>query len=143
MPKKKTKTNRRATRKGKRRAVVIDSEPKMSKLLLDLADPLIDGDVSDPKLVDAIVRITIAAWNKAMAPADRQPALEKEILDAMVGPDGNAEQAAAIRRAMEIIEDRRRKLVPDLRRVILAYDLQVFEGAVALNVVSEDVVQNQ
>ena len=115
----------------------------MSEVILDLADPLLDGDVSNPKTVDFIVQLTIAAWNKSMFPADRQAAMEKDIIDTLVPPDGDAEQVATIIQAMEIVDDRRTKLFPNLRRYVLDYDLHVSEGRVALNVVSESMSENR
>ena len=85
------------------------------QVILDLADPLLDGDASDPKEVDLIVQLTIAAWNKAMLPADRQAATEKKVIDILVRADGDAEQVAAVIQAMEIVDERRRKLFPNLR----------------------------
>ena len=109
----------------------------MSEIILELADPLLDGDVSDAKEVDFIVQLTIASWNKAMFSADRQHALEKDIIDALVPPDGDAELVGAIIQAMEIVDDRRKKLFPNLRRFVVDYDLQVSEPRVALNILSE------
>jgi hypothetical protein len=109
----------------------------MSKVILELADPLLDGDVSNPKEVDFIVQLTIAAWNKSMFPVERQMAMEKEIIDTLVPSDGDAEQVGTIIQALEIVDDRRKKLFPNLRRFVLDYDLRVSEGTVALNVVSE------
>jgi hypothetical protein len=134
---KRNKSKRRAAPTGRGRVVVFGGEPKMSEVILDLADPLLDGDVSNPKEVDFIIQLTIAAWNKAMFSADRQAAMEKEIIDTLVAPDGDAEQVATIIQAIEIVDDRRKKLFPNLRRFVLDYDLQVSEGRVALNVVSQ------
>jgi len=137
------KSKRRASPAGRGRVVVFGGEPKMSEVILDLADPLLDGDVSDPKTVDLIVQLTIAAWNKSMFPADRQAAMEKDIVDTLVPPNGDAEQVAAIIQAMEIVDDRRTKLFPNLRRYVLDYDLHVSEGRVALNVISESMSENR
>ena len=137
MSKKKNNRKRRAVPAGRGRVVVFGGEPKMSEVILDLADPLLDGDVSNPKEVDFIVQLTIAAWNKAMFPADRQAAMEKDIIDTLVPPDGDAEQVGTIIQAMEIVDDRRKKLFPNLRRFVLDYDLRVSERRVALNVISE------
>ncbi len=38
---------------------------------------------------------------------------------------------------MEIVDDRRKRLFPNLRRFVVDYDLKVSEGRVALNVLSE------
>ena len=98
---------------------------------------MLDGDVSDAKEVDFIVQLTIASWNKAMFSADRQHALEREIVDTLVPPDGDVELVGAIIQAIEIVNGRRKKLFPNLRRFVVDYDLQVSEGRVALNIVSE------
>ena len=139
MPKKRKKRKRkkRTGPAGRGRVVVLGGVPKMSEVILDLADPLLDGDVSNPKEVDFIVQLTIAAWNKAMFSADRQAAMEKDIIDTLVPPDGDAEQVATIIQALDIVEERRRKLFPNLRRFVVDYDLQVSGGKVALNIVSE------
>jgi hypothetical protein len=141
MSKKKRKKRTVPTDRG--RVVVFGGEPKMSEVILELADPLIDGDVSNPKEVDFIVQLTIAAWNKAMFPSDRQAAMEKEIIDTLVPPDGDAEQVGTIIQALEIVDDRRKKLFPTLRRFVLDYDLRVSKGKVALNVVSESMSENR
>ncbi len=72
-----------------------------------------------------------------MFSADRQHALEREIIDTLVPPDGDAELVGAIIQAMEIVDDRRKKLFPNLRRFVVDYDLQVSERRVALNILSE------
>lgn len=137
MSRKKNKSKKRRVPGGRGRVVVVGGEPKMSEVILDLADPLLDGDVANPKEVDFIVQLTIAAWNKAMFPADRQAAMEKDIIDTLVPPDGDAEQVGTIIQALDIVEERRKKLFPNLRRYVVNYDLHVSEGRVALNVVSE------
>ena len=137
MAKKKIRRKKWNIPPGRKRVVIVNDDVKMSEVILDLADPIIDGDVSNPKEVDFIVRLTIAAWNKAMLPADKQDAREKEIIDALVPPDGIAEQVGTVIQALDIVEQQRKKLVPNLRRLVLDYDLRVSEGQVALNVLSE------
>ncbi len=77
------------------------------------------------------------AMRTGMFSSDRQAAMEKEILDTLVPPDGDAEQVGTIIQAMEIVDGRRKRLFPNLRRFVVDYDLQVSEGRVALNVLSE------
>ena len=143
MSKKRNKSKKRTVPAGRGRVVVLGGDPKMSGIILELADPLLDGDVSNPKEVDFIVQLTIAAWNKAMFSSDRQAAMEKEIVDTLVPPDGDAEQVGTIIHAMEIVDDRRKRLFPNLRRFVVDYDLQVSEGRVALNVLSESMTSDR
>ena len=37
---------------------------------------------------------------------------------------------------MDLIEERRKRLFPDLHRIVCNYDLQVSEGKIALNIAS-------
>ena len=74
------KRKKRTGPAGRSRVVVLGSDPKMSEVILELADPLLDGDVANPKEVDFIVQLTIAAWNKAMFSSDRQAAMERDII---------------------------------------------------------------
>jgi len=111
-------------------------EAKKSAVILELADPLLDEDSTDAEHVESIVLLTILTWNKAMFSADSQDGIEKEILDALVPPDGDAELLAEIIQAMDLIEERRKRLFPDLYRIVYNYDLQVSEGKIALNVAS-------
>ena len=136
MSKKKNKRKKRTVPAGRGRVFVLGGDPKMSEVILELADPLLDGDVSNAKEVDFIVQLTIIAWNKAMFSADRQDALEREVIDTLVPPDGDAELVGAVIQALDMVEERRQKLFPNLRRVVVNYDLQVSEGRVALNIVS-------
>ena len=136
MSKKKNKSKKRTVPAGRGRVFVLGGDPKMSEVILELADPLLDGDVSNAKEVDFIVQLTIIAWNKAMFSADRQDALEREVIDTLVPPDGDAELVGAVIQALDMVEERRQKLFPNLRRVVVNYDLQVSEGRVALNIVS-------
>lgn len=78
---KKKKSKRRTVPAGRSRVVVFGGQPRMSEVILDLADP--------------------------------------------------------------IVEDRRRKLFPKLRRFVLDYDLRVSEGRVELHVVSESMSENR
>ena len=136
---KKNKSKKRTIPGRRGQVFVLGSDPKMSEIILDLADPLIDGDVSNAKEVDLIVQLTIAAWNKAMLSADKQDASEKQIIDILVPRDGDAELVGTVIQALDIVEERRKKLFPNLRRFIVDYDLQVSDGRVALNIISSDI----
>ena len=51
----KRKSKKRTAPAGRGRVVVLDGNPKMSEVILELADPLLDGDVANPKEVDFIL----------------------------------------------------------------------------------------
>lgn len=113
-----------------------DGEPKMSAVLLELAEPLIQRPGRTAQQAKSIIALTVAAWNKSLLPAGRQPALEKEIVDAFVPKDGYAEDVGTLIDVMELIAQRRERLFPDLRKLIVEYELSFSPGNLTLNVTS-------
>jgi hypothetical protein len=108
----------------------------MSAVILKLAEPLLKKYGDDSTRTEAIIALTIAAWNKSLLPEDEQDNVEKEIVDSVVPPDGEAELVGATIYMMEVIEERRKKLFPNLRKLIATYDLRVSDGSITLNVAS-------
>jgi hypothetical protein len=113
-----------------------DGEPRMSAVLLKLADPLIHRPGTTARQAETIIALTVAAWNKCLLPAGSQPALEKEIVDAFVPPDGYAEDVGAVVEVMELIAERRTRLFPDIRKLVVDYELSFPPGNLTLNVTS-------
>lgn len=117
----------------------MEQDRKMSAVILKLAEPLIEKCGTSAERAEAAITLTIAAWNKALLPDDKQEDVEREIIDKLVPPRGSAETVAAIVEMMDLIEERRKKLFPDLRVAVLNYDVQVSHGRLTLNVGSAPV----
>jgi len=64
-------------------------EARMSATILELPKPLIRKHASKPERASVIIMLTIAAWNKSMFPEEKQPAIEKDLIDCFVPKDGN------------------------------------------------------
>ncbi len=118
-------------------------KPKMSEVILDLAAPLLDSAGSDPNAVEAIIQLTIIAWNNAMSPVAHQAEIEKKIIDTLVPAGGDAEEAATIAQTLKVVEDRRKKRYPTLRKYVVHYDLRVSEDQIELHVASEAMLDNR
>ena len=88
----------------------------------------------NPKRAEMVVSLAIAAWNKAMLPVEKQPGIEKEIIDTLVPKGGRAEDVGVICEVMDAIEERRKKLFPKLRRDIATHDFKMSHGKMMLNV---------
>ena len=99
-----------------------EGEAKMSAVILQLADSLIKQHGKTAERAEAIIMLTIAGWNKSMFPAEKQPIIEKDLIDCFVPKDGSAEQ--------------REKLFPDLRKIILDYEAEIGDGRLKLDVTS-------
>ena len=113
-----------------------DSEVKMSGVILKLAEPLLRKcEGNDQKLEGAIVA-TIVVWNKLLLPEARQSDIDKKIIDAVVPPDGPAEDVGTLVEMTELITERRNRYFPDLKQLVVNYDLQVSERGMTLNVSS-------
>ncbi len=84
-----------------------EGEAKMSAVILQLAEPLIKQPGKMPEQTEAMIMLTIAAWNKSMFPPDKQPLIERDLIDAFVPKDGRAEAVGVVVEVMDIIVERR------------------------------------
>lgn len=110
----------------------------MSAVIIQLAEPLIRQHGTTAERVEAIVMLTIAGWNKSMFPADEQPLIEKDLISCFVPADGAAEAIGLAVDVMDRIVNQREKLFPDLRKIIVDYDVEIDRdsGQLNLNVTS-------
>ena len=76
-----------------------EGEAKMSAVITKLAEPLLKQHGTNAKRAETIISLTVAAWNKSMFPPDKQPIIEKELIDCFVPKDGSAESVGEIGRA--------------------------------------------
>jgi hypothetical protein len=60
--------------------------------------------------------------------------VEQELIDRVIPMDGRAEDVAAIIQAMDIIDERRKQLFPNIRKLIASYDLKFSDGRASLNI---------
>ena len=113
-----------------------DGEAKMSAVVLQLAEPLLKQHGKTPQRAEALIMLTIAGWNKSMFPPDKQPLIEKDLIDAFVPKDGSAEDVGVAVQIMDLISERRQKLFPDVRKIIVDYEVEIAGGRLTLNVSS-------
>ena len=113
-----------------------EDEAKMSAVILQLASPLIKQHGKTAERAEAIIMLTIAGWNKSMFPAEKQPIIEKDLIDCFVPKDGSAEAVGVDIEVMDFIAEQRVKLFPDLRKIILDYEAEIGEGRLKLDVTS-------
>ncbi len=58
------------------------------------------------------------------------------MIDAFVPKDGSAEAVAAAMEIMDMMAERREKLFPDIRKIIVDYEVEIGGGRLTLNVSS-------
>ena len=120
----------------KREMPTPDGEAKMSAVILQLAEPLMKRHGTTAERAEALLMLTIAGWNKSMFPPDKQPLVEKDLINAFVPKDGSAEGVGVAVEVMDIVAEQRQKLCPDLRKIIVDYDVEIGGGRLTLNVSS-------
>jgi hypothetical protein len=113
-----------------------ESEAKMSAVILQLAEPLIKQHGKTAERAEAIIMLAVAGWNKSMSPPDKQPVIEKELIDSFVPKDGSAEAVGVAVQIMDTVVERRERLFPDLRKIIVDYKAEIAGGRLTLNVTS-------
>ena len=113
-----------------------EGEAKMSAVVLQLAEPLLKQHGKTPQRAEALIMLTIAGWNKSMFPPDKQPLIEKDLIDGFVPRVGMAEDVGVAVQIMDLISERRQKLFPDLRKIIVDYELEISGGRLTLNISS-------
>lgn len=121
---------------AKREIPTPEGEAKMSAIIVQLAEPLIKEHATTAERAEAIIMLTIAGWNKSMFPADKQPLIEADLINRFVPRDGAAEAVGFAVEVMDHIVDQREKLFPDLRKIIVDYEVDIGRGRLNLNVTS-------
>jgi hypothetical protein len=108
----------------------------MSAVILKLADPLLKKYGDNDNHIETIISLTIIEWNKLMLQEDEQKKLQDITIDHLVPIDGDAENVGSLLYISELIAERKKKYFPDLKKIILNYDLSVSIGNITLNVSS-------
>ncbi len=116
-----------------------EDETKMSAVILQLAEPLLRQHGKTAERAEAIISLTIAGWNKSMFPPDEQPSIEKDLIDCFVPKDGSAEAVGVAVQMMDLVADRREKLFPHLRKIVVDYELDISGARLTLNVTSASI----
>jgi len=108
----------------------------MSAVILQLAEPLMREHGKTAERAQAIISLAIAGWNKSMFPPEKQPAIEKDLIDCFVPKDGSAEAVGVAIHVLDLVAERRKKLFPDVRKIILDYEVEIGGGRLTLGVTS-------
>ena len=97
------------------------------------------GPYRDDKLIKMVISLTIIIWNKLMFPSDMQENIDDEMIDHLVPMDGDAENIGSIVYLTDLITKRKDEYFPDLKKVIIGYDLSVSNGDITLNISSTQI----
>ena len=77
-----------------------------------------------------------------MFPEDVRYKFQNEMMDTLSPPGDEADTVGSILYISELIAERQKKYFPDLKRLIVDYELIVSEGDISLNISSAPVESN-
>jgi hypothetical protein len=115
---------------------------KMSEVILKLAEPLLKKYGDNDKRTKTIISLTILEWNRLMLPKAEREKFQDQMFDKLLPQNDKAEMVGSILYLNELIAKRQRKYFPDLKRVIVDYELIVSGSDITLNVSSAPVESN-
>ena len=112
---------------------------KMSEVILKLAKPLLKQFGDDDKRTKSIISLTILEWNRLMLPEGEREKFQNEMFDTLLPPGDDADMVGSILFINELIAKRQKKYFPDLKRIIVDYELIVSDSDITLNISSAPV----
>ncbi len=121
---------------AKREIPTPEGEEEMSAVILELAEPLLKQHGTTAKRAKAVISLAVAGWNKSMLPADKQPNIEKDLIDCFVPKDGSSEVIGVAGHVMDVVAKRREDLFPNLRKIIVDFEPEIVGDSLTLNVTS-------
>ena len=109
---------------------------KMSAVILKLAEPLLEKYGDNDKRIKTIISLTIFEWNRLMLPESERKKSQDEMIDKLLPPDGEAETVGSILYISDLIAERQKKYFPEIKKMIVDYELIISNGNITLNISS-------
>ena len=77
-----------------------------------------------------------------MLPEGEREKFQDEMIDTLLPPDEEAETVGSILYLSDLIAERQKKYFPDIKKIIVDYELIVSDGNITLNISSAPVESN-
>lgn len=106
---------------------------KISEAILRIAEPLIRKYPKRERII-VIIDLAIFSWNVSLASEGKREEIETKLIDQMPG-EFDAADIASIIEQTDILIERRKKLYPDVRYLIVSRNLTIEDnGQITLDV---------
>jgi hypothetical protein len=115
--------------------VVFPSEVKMSEVIIEFAEPLMERAMNYEDEKKALT-MAIGLWNLSVLPLEKRAEEIETLIGALGGSESDPENDAENRNLIQLFIDRKERLFPDIERLILDYDMVETPKGLHLNVVS-------
>lgn len=112
---------------GSRPISTPEGECKLSAVILQLADPLMKEYGDSPEHIQAVLGLTVMTWNLSMVSVPGARGTGRLFSEKFTVEESSA---------MKLIDERRRLLFPDIRAVILDYQINFSGGRLSFTVTS-------
>ena len=112
---------------------------KISEAILTLAEPLQER-YREPHRIQAIIAITVMAWNIALFP-DEEPSHVQGMLLESLPPQLGGEDVGVLLSTIDTLIARKNLLYPHVREYILKHDLSLVNDKVTLSVGTAPVLE--
>jgi hypothetical protein len=105
---------------------------KISEAILILAEPL-RTQYREPHRLQAIIAVTVMAWNIALFPDEEQSQVQGMLLESLP-PQLSGEDVGVLLSTIDTLIARKRLLYPQVREYILTHQLSFIDNKVRLSV---------
>jgi hypothetical protein len=105
---------------------------KISEAILTLAEPL-RAQFREPHRLQAIIAVTVIAWNIALFPDEEQSQVQGMLLESLP-PQLSGEDVGVLVSTIDTLIARKRLLYPQVREYILTHQLSFVDNKVTLTV---------
>ena len=113
---------------------------KISEAILNISEPL-RAHYREPHRMQAIIAITVMAWNIALFPDEEQPHVQGMLLESLP-PQLGGEDVGVLLSTIDTLIARKNLLYPHVREYILKHDLSLVGNRVTLTVGTAPVPEN-
>ena len=113
---------------------------KISEAILTLAEPL-RTQYREPHRMQAIIAVTVMAWNIALFPDEEQSHVQGMLLERLP-PQLGGEDVGVLLSTIDTLIARKRLLYPQVREYILTHQLSFVDNKVTLSVGTAPVPEN-
>lgn len=112
------------------------NEVKMSAVILKLAEPYLKMFAGNETQVSTIISVTTTVWNMGFLSEEEQDEFVEKWVDETLPQEYDAQGAAEMLRMFNDLKERKEKLFPNIRLVILGHDLRMDKNNIYLDISS-------
>ena len=100
-------------------------EIKMSIVILKLAEPYIRMYLGNKIRIRLIISLAITVWNMTFLDQEEKIKLQEKWIEELLPTNSDAKDVATMLSVFENLQERQKDLFPNIRTIIMGYDLRI------------------